>query len=360
VSDPGGRSQLASSGFELVRLQFHEVAASPGLERWLAEAHVSMALTSGGRVFLAGLRADGSLSVTDCQYGLCTALEPAGPDTLYLATRFQIWRLENALPAGQLTESGNDRLFVPQTAWTTGLLGVHDLALDGAGDPVFVSDRFSCLCGLSETLNFEPRWAPPFVSALVAEDRCHLTGVALRDGRPAYVTCAARTDTNEGWRQHKRDGGVVVDVASGEIVCTGLSLPHSPRLRGEQLWLANGGRGEIGFVDLTSGRYEPVASVPGFARGLAFSGRFAVVGTSKPPREESFEGLALHERLERDGAAPVCGVFVVDVDAGRVEHSLVLNGGAPEVYDVALLDARAPAAVAIQGDDIQDLVTIPC
>jgi hypothetical protein len=48
------------------------------------------------------------------------------------------------------------------------------------------------------------------------------------------------------------------------------------------------------------------------------------------------------------------------MDAGQVVHSLVLNGGAPEVYDVALLDARAPAAVGIQGDDIQDLVTIPC
>jgi uncharacterized protein (TIGR03032 family) len=343
------------SGFELVRLAFHEAEASPGFAEWLAGEGVSLALTSGPRLFLTDLRPDGTLAVTDHQYGPCAGLVSAGADTLYLATRFQIWRLENALPAGTLTDDGHDRLFVPQTAWTTGLLGVHDIAVGAGGRPIFVNGRFSCLSVPDERLNFEPIWVPPFVSALASEDRCHLTGVALdAGGNPAYVTCAARTDTPNGWRDHQRDGGVVVDVASGEIVCAGLSVPHSPRLRDGRLWLANGGEGQLGFVDLASGRYEPVATVPGFARGLRLHGRVAVVGASRPPRNETFDGLGI------EGRDTVCGVFVVDLEAGQVEHSLVLHAGAPEMADVAVLPGtRSPTAVGIQGDDVQELVTIP-
>lgn len=347
--------------FELVRLAFHEVVASPGFADWLRTEDLSVALTSGPRLFLVGRREDGALVVTDRQYGHCSALAPAGAGALFLATRFQIWRLENALPPGTLTDEGHDRLFVPQMAWTTGFLGVLDLDPGGETGPVFANTRFSCVSTVSERLNFVPLWKPPFVSALVAEDRCHLTGVAMDSGRPAYVTCAAPTDTAAGWRDLRRDGGVVLSVADGEIVCRGLSLPHSPRLVGNRLWLANGGTGELGFVDLEGpGRFEPVAFVPGLCRGLAFHGRFALVGSSKPPREETFEGLLLDERLSAAGTHPACGVFVVDVETGRVEHSLVLEGGAPEVQDVAVLaGARSPAAVAVQGDDVQELVTIP-
>ncbi|HJV08362.1 MAG TPA: TIGR03032 family protein, partial [Acidimicrobiales bacterium] len=269
------------SDFQLVRLEFHETDASAGFAGWLADEGVSVAFTSAPRLFFAGLRPDGRLALTDRQYGPCSALVAAGPDTLFLATRFQVWRLENALPAGTLTDDGHDRLFVPQMAWTTGLLGVHDIAVGAGGEPLFVNGRFSCLSRPHERLNFEPVWLPPFVSALSPDDRCHLTGVAVDDtGHPAYVTCAAPTDAANGWRDHQRDGGVVVDVASGEIVCAGLSLPHSPRLRDGRLWLANAGEGQFGYVDLAAGlgRFEPVASVPGFARGVGLHGRFAVVG----------------------------------------------------------------------------------
>ena len=43
-----------------------------------------------------------------------------------------------------------------------------------------------------------PRWRPPFVSALAPEDRCHLNGLGLVDGRPKYVTALGETDTAGG------------------------------------------------------------------------------------------------------------------------------------------------------------------
>jgi uncharacterized protein (TIGR03032 family) len=349
------------SDFELVRLAYHEIEGSPGLVDWLGQERLSLALTNGPELFLAGVRADGSLRVTNRQYGVCTALAARTPETLFMATRFQIWRLENALPAGSKTEDGHDRLFVPRTAWTTGMVAVHDLALDPGDRPVFANGRFSCVTAVDERLNFAPLWKPPFVSTLASEDRCHLTGLAMEGGRPAYVTCAAAADTANGWRANRRDGGVVVRVADGEIVCDRLSMPHSPRLRDGQLWITNGGTGELGTVDVTSGGFQPVAALPGFTRGLTFHGRFAVVGSSRSPKDDTFEDLPLQDRLDRAGTDPVCGVFVVDCDTGRVEHSLVLHAGSPEVTGLAVLtDTRSPTAVAIQGDDVQEIVTIPC
>jgi uncharacterized protein (TIGR03032 family) len=284
-----------------------------------------------------------------------------GPTTVFLATRYQIWRLENALPPGQLTDDGHDALFVPQTAWTTGLLGVHGLSVGPDGGMVFVNGRFSCLSTVSETLNFEPLWHPPFISALVPEDRCRLTGVAVVDGRPAYVTSASEADTAEGWRLHQRNGGVVLTVPEGDVLARGLSMPSSPVMSNGRLWLTNGGAGELGFVDVNTGRFEAVAALPGLTRGLAVHGPFAAVGLSRPPWGETFDGLPVEDRLARTGEDARCGISVVDLETGRVEHTLLLHGVGPDVGDVALLpEVHSPTAVGFQGEEVQDWVTIPC
>ena len=64
------------------------------------------------------------------------------------------------------------------------------------GDELWiVNTRFSCLCTLHPDYSFVPRWRPPFITALAAEDRCHLNGLALVDGEPQYVTALGETDT---------------------------------------------------------------------------------------------------------------------------------------------------------------------
>src|SRR5665213_3255856 len=145
----------------------------------------------------------------------------------------------------------------------------------------FVNTRFSCLCTTDAEHSFVPRWRPPFVSALAPEDRCHLNGLALVDGRPKYVTALGTTDTAGGWRANKARGGVLLDVESGEPILTGLSMPHSPRLHDGNLWLLESGDGSLGTVDVASGTYSKVAEMPGFTRGLDFCGPVAFVGLSQ-------------------------------------------------------------------------------
>jgi ribosomal protein S18 acetylase RimI-like enzyme len=231
------------------------------------------------------------------------------------------------------------------------------VAVEDDGRVLFANTLFSCLARLSERHSFEPVWRPPFVSALAPEDRCHLNGLAMDGGRPRFVTAVAPTDVAGGWRQHRADGGVVVDVETGEVVATGLSMPHSPRLHRGELWALSSGRGEIGRVDLATGRFEPVAFCPGYLRGLAFVGDAALVGLSKP-RDKTFHGLPLDARLAAEGEEARCGLRVVDLASGRVLHSLDVEGLVVELYDVAVVPgAVRPMALGFRSDELRRTLT---
>ncbi|MCA3344164.1 MAG: DUF4915 domain-containing protein, partial [Roseomonas sp.] len=110
---------------------------------------------------------------------------------------------------------------------------------------------------------------------------------------------------------------------------------------------------ELGVVDPASGKFEPVAFLPGYARGLAFFGRYAVVGLSRPRHNQTFEGLALEEALKTRDAEPRCGLVVVDIETGRTLQWLRFEHTINELYDVALLPGvRQAEALGFQGDDL--------
>ncbi len=77
--------------------------------------------------------------------------------------------------------------------------------------------------------SFVPCLRPKFISAIALEDRCHLNGLGVRDGAVRYAMALGATDTPGGWRERKKDGGILIDVADNTMVAQGLSMPHSPR-----------------------------------------------------------------------------------------------------------------------------------
>ncbi|MGH8606105.1 MAG: DUF4915 domain-containing protein, partial [Gammaproteobacteria bacterium] len=123
-------------------------------------------------------------------------------------------------------------------------------AYDRDGTLWVVNTRFGCLCTLDAEHSFQPRWRPPFVSAYAPEDRCHLNGLALVDGRPKYVTALGETDTAGGWRANKRNGGLLMDVETHQISLRGLSMPHSPRWSQDKLWFLESGQGSLAVAEL--------------------------------------------------------------------------------------------------------------
>jgi len=126
-------------------------------------------------------------------------------------------------------------MYVPLNGHTTGDLDIHDVAVMDDGQVVFVNTLFSCLSVLDAKSSFTPIWQPKFISKLAAEDRCHLNGLAMEDGKPKYVTAIAQADVADGWRDHRQDGGCIIDVTNDEIIATGLSMPHSPRVFKDKL-----------------------------------------------------------------------------------------------------------------------------
>lgn len=336
-----------------------EASASRDFPAWLAEQRLSLAFTTyqAGKLFLVGRSPLGGISVFERTFNRCMGLCADG-SALIMSSLYTLWRFENALAVGE-TYQDYDRLYIPRVGWTTGDLDIHDIVVDGNGRVVFVNTKFNCLATVSERFSFRPLWRPPFVTKLAAEDRCHLNGLALVDGQPRYATAIAASDVVDAWRDRRRDGGCVIDVPANQIIAQGLSMPHSPRWHQGKLWLHNSGTGFFGFLDVRSGAFEPVTFCPGYLRGLAFVGDFAVVGLSRPRHDKTFGGLALDDHLKARGADARCGLQVIDLRSGDVAHWLRLEGVVAELYDVvALPGAVRPMALGFKTDEIQRMLRI--
>jgi uncharacterized protein (TIGR03032 family) len=335
------------------------ISASRGLVDFLRTHRLSFALTSyqTGQLMLIGVLPDGRLSVFQRNFvramGLC-----AGAQRIYVSAIAQVWRLENVLKGGQVANKQFDRLYVPRTAQTTGDLDVHEIAVDRDDRIVFVNTKYSCLATFDPVHSFKPLWRPRFISKLAPEDRCHLNGLAMRNGAPQYVTAVSRSDVVDGWRERRHEGGVIIDVETDRVVTEDLSMPHSPRLANGALWVLDSGRGYLCRVDEASGAIERIAFCPGFLRGLAFWRHFALVATSLP-RDSTFQGLELEGNLKaRDGEAR-CGAFIVDTRNGDLLHWIRFEGAVRELFDTAFLPGvRAPMCVGLAAPEMRTLITI--
>ncbi len=250
-----------------------EYSVSGGLVARLAKLNISIALTSyqSNLLYLVGRNREGGINIH--QAGMC---KPMGlcMDTqggLTMTAGYHVMRFENILEADQRINDNFDACYVPRTVHFTGRLDAHDVGIDDKRHPVFVNTRFNCLSTVSTRHSFVMLWKPFFISALIDEDRCHLNGLAMRDGKPRYVTAVSRSDTIDGWRDRRADGGIMIDVDSNKIICEGLSMPHSPRVHNGEIWLLNAGTGELGVVKIDrngKGKFEPRVFCPGFLRQL--------------------------------------------------------------------------------------------
>ncbi|MCC5982025.1 MAG: TIGR03032 family protein [Oceanicaulis sp.] len=336
---------------------------SPGLPGFLAANRISLAMSSyqSGKFYLLGQNVDGGLMVHERFFRKAMGICVSSKDTLLLATLFQIVKFHNTLEPGQQINNVFDACYVPREIHVTGELDAHDIGVLKDGRTVFVNTLFNCLATPSDRHSFTPVWKPPFISKIVKEDRCHLNGLAMQDGVPRYVTAVSKSDTIDGWRDRRADGGIVMDVASGEIVAEGLSMPHSPRLYRDRLWVLNSGAGEFGWIEPgTRGRkakFRTLAFCPGFLRGLAFHGNYAFVGLSRP-RYQRFEGLELDRKLAKTDSEPWCGVQVIDLDTGACVHWFRLDGPVGEIYDLGVVPGVIrPMALGFASNDILGLIT---
>ncbi len=237
------------------------------------------------------------------------------------------------LPARVASAYPHDACFLPRVAHWTGDIDIHEMAwVDD--DVVFINTRFSCLARRSGIYNFEPVWRPPFITQYIPGDCCHLNGLAVRDGQVDCVTALGETTEPSGWRVNKKDGGLLMDVASGEIIARGLSMPHSPRWYQGRLYLLHSGTGGFGVIDPATGKYESIVELPGFTRGLSFAGPLAFIGLSQVRETAVFGGVPI---AERDLKERTCGVWVVNIQTGEVVAFVKFEDAVQEIFAVEVL-----------------------
>ncbi len=285
---------------------------------------------------------------------------------LTVGGRNTVWYYRNmeAL-ASKLEPSGrHDACYLPRQIHFTGDIDIHEMAWGSEG-LWLVNTKFCCLCTLDPDHSFSPQWRPHFVSALTPEDRCHLNGMAMRDGVPAYVTALGETDSQGGWRDNKRDGGILMDVAENRVIARGLSMPHSPRIYNDRLWFLESGIGGLGWFEPQSLRQDPpdkvvrhtVAQLSGFTRGLDFVGPFAFIGLSEVRESKVFNNFPLVERLKEEERS--CGVWVVDTRNGETVGFLRFESGVQEIFAVQVLPARFPEILDNDHERLNDSYVLP-
>jgi uncharacterized protein (TIGR03032 family) len=311
-----------------------------------------------------------SLALTTYQSGKVILVSPAAdrltqlprtfPDAMGLAvadqrmavaTKEQVVVLANApeLAATFPRKPGvYDALFIPRAIHYTGAMAIHDMAWGRDGRLYAVNTVCSCLATIDDRYSFTPQWKPPFVRRLAPYDHCHLNGLAMEDGRPRYLTALGTTDTPQGWRANKLQGGVLMEVESGDILLEGLSMPHSPRLVGGRLLVLSSGACELLEVDPVRRTSEVVGRLPGFARGLAAAGDYLFVGLSQLRHDHRVFGDLPIARA--DGL--YCGVICFHLPSGSIAGELRYLRTCKEIYDVQVLPGVLRPGILAPGDEL--------
>ncbi|MCI5145732.1 MAG: TIGR03032 family protein, partial [Candidatus Electrothrix sp. AR3] len=285
---------------------------------------------------------------------------------LTVGGRNTVWYYRN-MPAlsGKLEPPGrHDACYLPRRTHFTGDIDIHEMAW-GTEGLWLVNTKFCCLCTLDPDHSFTPCWRPHFISQLSPEDRCHLNGMAMKNGVPAYVTALGETDTAGEWRKNKRDGGILMSVRDNRVLTRGLSMPHSPRLYQKRLWFLESGKGGFGWFDpatlhLTRPaqvEHKVVAKLPGFTRGLDFVGPLAFIGLSLVRESAVFSGIPLVEQLNAEERS--CGIWVVDIRTGETVAFLRFDSGVEEIFAVQVLPARFPEILESSHERMNDSYVVP-
>ena len=300
----------------------------------LEQGRLSIAVSTYQAGQVVFLRADqGKLNTHFCGFNRPMGIAFKG-NRLVIGTNNEIFEFRNTPAVAPKVEpkGRHDACFIPRSVHYTGNIDIHEI--DFAGDELWlVNTRFSCLCTLDLDHSFVPRWRPPWVSAYAVEDRCHLNGLAVVDGRPRYVTALGRTDTAGGWRADKNAGGLLYDIVRDKLLVEGLSMPHSPRWYRGRVWFLESGYGALSWYDPKTASHGRLTQLPGFTRGLDFVENFAIVGLSQVRETNTFEGIP----ITADGSERRSGVWVVDLETGQTVALLRFSDAVEEIFAVKVL-----------------------
>ncbi len=248
-----------------------------------------------------------------------------------------------------------DALFLPRVTYHTGPLDIHDLSFGVNGELFAVNTLFSCIMTVSKDFNFLPYWTPPFISDLVSEDRCHLNGMAMKNGLPRFATAFNNGNTFQSWRDNVTKTGIVIDLQTNEIIVENLAMPHTPRLFNNDLYLLLSATGELIKVDTKTGKYDVIVKIDGFVRGMYLHKDYLFIGLSKLRKNSTTFG-----KLEMAVKANHSGIVIVHLPTGSIAGKITYLSSVDEIYDIHILpDSIRPNILNTISHDHKEAVITP-
>lgn len=332
-----------------------QFTVSPDFTDWLDKKNCSLviAMPKQNKIISFG-QVEKRLKIFNRTIEGCSSIHYTG-ESLFVASKHQIWKFQNILEETQ-SDFDFDVLFWPKESWTIGHVDLHDMYAHEGITPIFVNTLFSCLSTLDKKYSFKVIWKPDFISKLRPEDRCHMSGMAVDPVKkiPRYITALGKTNSYEEWRLDYHSGGILMDIATNETVLDKLSLPYSPRIYNKSLYLLEAGRGAFVKIDPQTKQKEDICFLPGFARGLDFIDDYAVVATSKPRAKKTFEGLELEKLLSKKKIDSICGLHIINLKTGQIEHHVNMEAKFGDIYDVKIIKNKSSCSfIGFKDQDIE-------
>jgi uncharacterized protein (TIGR03032 family) len=279
-------------------------------------------------------------------------------DQLALACRDEVIVFSNSADLAKHYPKGPgkyDALYMPRLTYHTGPMDIHDLSF-GSDDKLYaVNTLFSCIMSLDSQYNWQPYWQPAFIDRLVSEDRCHLNGMAMENGKPRYATAFGTGNTPQSWRETLLDSGVIFDLEANEVLAEGLAMPHSPRLFNNRLYVLLSATGELVEIDRATGEKNVITKIDGFVRGMAMRDDYLFIGLSKLRKNSStFAKLPFAEK------ALDSGIEVIHLPTGSKAAKITYQTSVDEIYDVHIIaDKLRPNILNTLTDDHKMGLMIP-
>ncbi|MEQ8684441.1 MAG: TIGR03032 family protein [Imperialibacter sp.] len=270
---------------------------------------------------------------------------------LAVASKTSIDLFSNSSPlARHFPEYPNkhDHLFIHQSRYQTGFLDTHEIEF-GNDQLWVVNTMFSCISSVSPFYHFKTYWKPSFITDLMPEDRCHLNGLELENGEPAFVTCFDGTNAPFGWKNKTLRTGKLIDIRSNKTLLDELPMPHSPVLVNDRIYFLLSGTGEVMEYSLKTGETRCIIKLSSFLRGLAAFGNFLFVGCSKI-RDDS----TVFSELEISSKSSFCGIYVIDLRTGINVAGITYTDIVKEIFSIKVIPNSISPGLLTERDEYHD------
>lgn len=248
-----------------------------------------------------------------------------------------------------------DALYMPRSTFHTGGLDIHDLSFGIKNELYAVNTLFSCIVKIDDNYNFTPFWSPPQIDKITSEDRCHLNGMAMLNGKPKYATAFNNGNSPQSWREKITETGVIYDIEDNKIIAQELAMPHTPRIFNNELYVLLSATGELVKINKENGTYDVIVKIGGFVRGMSLHKDYLFIGLSKLRKKSStFGKLPFAEKANQ------AGIVIVHLPTASIAGKINYLSSLDEIYDIHILrDKIRPNILNTLTDDYKEGLSIP-